>query len=182
MPDFQQTKDLFEYFSYVVVVLGVPIGLFQYVRAQQREQAAREEQVYEVLHAEYLEYQKLCLQYLHLDVSDLPDHAPITLTSQQQKEEGILFSILFGIFERAYILHLENPTRVTRGQWRGWETYIHQYCRRENVRRAWNVGEDTYDPRFNAYMNDLITTLAGERQQAAVALPMSETKVPSPRG
>ena len=41
MPDMQQTKDLFEFLSYVVVVLGVPIGLFQYVRAQQKELAER---------------------------------------------------------------------------------------------------------------------------------------------
>ncbi|MGD9890721.1 MAG: hypothetical protein AB7R89_09055 [Dehalococcoidia bacterium] len=175
MPDLQQSRDLLEFLYYVVVLLGVPTGLYQYFRAQQKEQAAREERVYDALHAEYLEFQKLCLQYPYLDVSDQPDAEPVALNPQQRKEEGILFSILFGIFERAYILHLESPTRVTRGQWRGWETYIRQYCGRDNVRRAWTIGEDTYDPRFNAYMNDLITKLAGAAPPAS-ALPIAETK------
>lgn len=152
MPSLQQTKDVFELLSYVVVVLGVPTGLFQYVRATRQEAHEREHRIYDAINADYLEFLKLCLQYPRFDVFDAPDAVPTELSPQEQKEELILLSILFTIFERAYVLYRDRPTEVTRGQWHGWDGHIRAYFRRENVRRAWRIGENTYDPRFAAYM------------------------------
>jgi hypothetical protein len=144
---------VFELASYIVVVLGVPIGLFQYYRATVRKRREREARVFDAVSASYLDFQRTCLQYPYLDVFDIPDPSPAALTPTQQKEELIAFSILFAIFERAYLLCLENMTPITHGQWRGWDQHVRGYFRRENFRRAWYAGEGgSYDPRFTDYM------------------------------
>lgn len=166
----QQVKDLFELASYIVVVLGVPTGLFQYYRAQVRERQEREARVFDAVSASYLDFQRMCLQYPYLDVFDIPDTSPVQLTPSQQKEELIAYSILFSIFERAYLLYLANRTPVTEGQWQGWDQHIRGYFRRENFRRAWRAGEGSYDPRFNEYMRCI-------EQEIAIAPP---APLPSP--
>lgn len=179
MPDLQQTKDVFELLSYIVVALGVPTGLLQYFRAKKAEQVQREARIYDALYTDYTEFQKLCLQYAYLDVSDHPDPFPAALTPQQEKEEGILFSILFSIFERAYLLYRDNPTAITAGQWRGWELYIKQYLQRPNFRRAWTAGENTYDPRFNVYMNGMMAAVHESRSNALSDPAGTNPSVPS---
>jgi hypothetical protein len=147
-----QVTAVFELTSYIVVVLGVPIGLFQYHQAKVRERQEREARVFDAVSASYLDFQRTCLQYPFLDVFDIPDASPTALSPAQQKEELIAFAMLFSIFERAYLLYLANQTPVTEAQWQGWDQHVRGYFRRENFRRAWHTGEGSYDPRFNEYM------------------------------
>src|SRR5687768_10589259 len=123
----EQFTSVLELASYIVVVLGVPLGLYQYYRATVRERQEREARVYDAVSASYLDFQRTCLQYPYLDVFDIPDSSPAPLTPTQQKEELIAFSILFAIFERAYLLHLQNKTAITHAQWRGWDQHVRNY-------------------------------------------------------
>lgn len=152
MIDLGRVNSVFELISYLVVVLGVPTGLYQYVMAKRREREDRELRIFDAVNASYLEFQRLCLEFPHLDVFDIPDDAPAALTPLQVKEELVAFSVLFSIFERAYLLYADHPTRITEGQWQGWHAHICGYFRRANFRRAWSLGASSYDPRFNAYM------------------------------
>lgn len=156
MPDLSRLTEILELASYIVVVLGVPTGIFQYVRANQHEREDRERLVFDSVSASYIEFQHLCLERPYLDVFDIPDEDPVPLTPLQQKEELIAFSVLFSIFERAYLLYTDHPTQITSGQWQEWDTHICSYFQRANVRRAWNKGASSYDPRFVAFMADVV--------------------------
>jgi hypothetical protein len=152
MFDIGGVTSVLELIYYLSVVLGVPIGLYQYIQAKRREREDREHRVFDAVSASYLEFQQLCLDHPYLDVFDIPDEHPVELTPLQAKEELVAFSVLFSIFERAYLLYADHPTRITEGQWKGWHSHICGYFRRANFQRAWNQGASSYDPRFNAYM------------------------------
>ena len=166
MPDLSRLTEILELASYVVVILGVPTGIFQYVRSSRQERRERERQVLDAVSASYIEFLHLCLDRPYLDVFDIPDEDPQPLTPVQQKEELIAFAVLFSIFERAYLLHTDPPTRITSGQWREWETHIRGYFQRANVRRAWSMGASSYDPRFVDFM-------AGIEREIRVSDPVS---------
>lgn len=150
--DLEQIRSFFELVYYITVVLGVPVGVVQYIRTSAKERADREARIYDAVWASYIDYQRLSLQYPYLDVFEVPDEQPAPLTPSQAKEERVVLFILFSIFERAYLVYRDHPTPVTEAQWRGWDAHIRTYFRRANVRRAWSLGESTSDPRFSAYM------------------------------
>jgi hypothetical protein len=168
--------EVFELASYVVVVLGVPTGVFQYVRTQRREREDHERQIFDAVSASYVEFQQLCLERPYLDVFDIPDERPVSLTPLQEKEEIIAFAVLFSIFERASLLYSDHPTRLTSGQWREWDTHIRGYFRRANFRRAWRQGSSSYDPRFVAYMEGI------ERQETPAGTTQGSGSMPAPPG
>jgi len=155
MPDLPRLTEILELASSVVVVLGVPTGLYQYVQAKRREREDRERHVFDAVSASYVEFQQICLERPYLDVFDIPDDHPVELTPEQAKEELIAFAVLFSIFERAFLLYADHPTRVTEGQWWEWDAHIRGYFQRANFRRAWSLGGSSYDPRFNAYMAEV---------------------------
>jgi hypothetical protein len=148
----QELRDVGELLSYLVVVLGVPWGLVQYGRATAREREEREWRAYDSAWASYMEFQRLCLEYPYLDLFDVPDALPVELTPLQQKQEAVACSMLFSIFERAYLVYAEHPTRITAAQWRGWDQHIRTYFARAPVRRAWRLVDGSYDPRFEDYL------------------------------
>lgn len=151
--DLSQLMELLELGSYVTVILGVPVGLYQYTRAKRREREEQERRVFDAVTASYVEFQYLCLERPYLDVFDIPDEHPATLTPTQAKEELIAFAVLFSIFERAYLLYADRPTPIMDAQRQEWDTHIREYFRRANFQRAWSLGASSYDPRFVTYMS-----------------------------
>lgn len=81
---------------------------------------------------------------------------PSSLTAEQQKQELIAFTVLFSLFERAYLRYYDHSDRIRATQWTGWDEYIHTYCARANFRRAWSAYGSTYDKDFEAYMRGQI--------------------------
>ena len=160
--DLDRLTRLFELISYLVVVLGVPVALFQYLRSQTREREERERQIFDAVSASYVDFQLLALERPYLDVFDIPDSEPVALTPLQAKEELIAFAVLLSIFERAYLLYLTRPTPITTAQWREWDVHIRGYFRRGNFRCAWSLGASSYDPRFVAYMHDVERAVTAE--------------------
>lgn len=152
----QTIKDWVELASAIVVLLGVPIGLYQYYRAKKKEQLDREYGTYNALDERFLEFQASCLENPQLDVFDLPDAAPQQLSPVQQKQEIILFTMLFAIFERAYLMYYDQATEIKERQWSGWQEYIQTFCQRPNFQRAWQVSGATFDRRFEEFMRELM--------------------------
>lgn len=148
--------NFFALLSYITVILGIPLGLYQFIKASRKEQKDREESVYHVLDERYLEFQRLCLQYPYLDVFDIPDNVPVALTEQQKKEELILFSWLLSLLERAYLLQSKRDPLSLQKQWGGWKDYIDSYCQRKNFQAAWKVIGEMWDPRFELFINEMI--------------------------
>ena len=150
--DLQLLKEVFELLSYVAIIVGVPVGLYQYYRTVKREQQDREYGTYNALDEKYLEFQQLCLEHPELNVFDVPDSSPAHLSNTQQKQELIVFTMLFSIFERAYPMYSDQSTIIKERQWSGWHEYIGEYCRRSNFRKAWAVSGQTFDSTFQDYM------------------------------
>ena len=159
-PDgFQHWKDVLEALSYIVILLGVPTGLVQYFQAVKKEQLDREYGTYNALDEKFLEFQNLCLAHPYLDIFDLPDKVPITLSPAQHKEELIAFTMLFSIFERAFLMYCDQAAPIKQRQWMGWDEYIQSYCKRGNFKLAWQTCGGTFDKDFEKYMTKFMPKL-----------------------
>lgn len=145
-------KDLFETLSYIVVLIGIPIGVYQYIGAIKKEQQDREYGTYNALDEKYIDFQRLCFDHPELDIFDIPDSNPNSLNQQQHKQQLIAFTMLFSIFERAFLMYHDQSTDIKARQWVGWEVYIKGYCKRTNFKKAWEVSGATFDTDFEQYM------------------------------
>lgn len=150
--EIQQLKDVLELLSYAVILLGIPVGLIQCYRTARKEQLDREYGTYNALDEKYLEFQNLCLEHPNLDIFDVPDTKVSILSSDQRKQELVALTILFALFERAYLMYSDQSTKIKERQWTGWEQYIESYCHRAKFRQAWELSGSTFDSHFQDYM------------------------------
>jgi len=76
---------------------------------------------------------------------------------KKRKQEMVAYSILFSLFERAYLLmfrHQEETFQLR--QWSGWKHFLNDFIRREPVRTAWQLSKGTYDTGFQQFMDEMI--------------------------
>jgi hypothetical protein len=132
------------------------LALYQHRRGLSKEQADREYGTYNALDDKFLEFQRLCFENPTLDIFDVPDKVPAHCDPEQAKRELVAFTILFALFERAYLMYREHRTSLRDKQWSGWYEYIASYCGRENFRHAWSVSGVTFDSDFQVFMQSLI--------------------------
>src|SRR5574338_2534 len=152
-------KEIQEYLdaiSKLVVILGLPLAYIQYKINKRKEKRDREYGTYNALDEKYLEFQKLCLEHPYLNIFDIKDKIPEKLNGKQEKEELILFTMLFSIFERAYLLYSDQNSTIKKKQWLGWDSYIKSYCERDNFLKAWHISGTTFDTDFEKYMKENI--------------------------
>jgi hypothetical protein len=147
-------KDITEVISNIVVIIGLPLAVIQYFNESIKERKDRQYEIYSSMDEKFVEWEKLCLEYPDLDIHDVKDSIQPALTEKQKKQEVILFTILFSIFERAYMLYSDESTQLKKSQWTGWDQYIQDYCKRQNFRKAWNVSGSTFAMEFQSYMED----------------------------
>lgn len=155
----QHVLDYLDAISKLIVILGLPLAFIQYQRTKRKEKRDREYGTYNALDEKYLEFQQLCLKYPYLDIFDISDSNPGELNDSQKKEELIIFTMLFSIFERAYLLYSDQYSNIKKRQWVGWDSYIKSFCQRKNFLEAWKVSGETFDTRFESYMNDYLLSL-----------------------
>jgi hypothetical protein len=141
-----------EALSRLVVLVGVPTGLVQFYLKSRNEQRDRAYGTYNALDEKYVQFQRLCLDSPRLDVFDVPDAKPVELTPEEKKQELIAFTLLFSIFERAFLMYKDQSRKVREKQWTGWQDYLVSYCRRENFRQAWQISGHTFDSEFQDHM------------------------------
>ncbi len=168
--DLERLKDIFEFLYYACALVGIPAGLFQYIKASRKEQQDREYGTYDALDQKYVDFLSLCYEHPELDVFDVPDPKPCALTEEQKKTELIVLTILFSIFERAFLMYRDQSWEVKRRQWfEGWHEYIFSYCRRKNFQDAWKVSGDTFDLSFQEYMMGLFTEAGVSLEEKTVS-------------
>jgi hypothetical protein len=144
-------------------IIYIPIVIFELrqasragLREQEREAEARKNEIYAQLIQGYIDWQKLCLQYVDLDIADYADETPRSLTPLEAKQEQLALGILIELFEQAFLAFLDAPPVLRANQWRGWEIYIEDYCQRDNFRRVWKVSRPSMDLRFSEFMEQKI--------------------------
>lgn len=150
----------------IVVLIGVPTGLLQFYLKTRKERHDREYGTYNALDEKYLEFQRLCLDKPRLDIFDIPDPKAVELTLEEKKQELVAFTLLFSIFERAFLMYKDQSKKARERQWTGWRDYLVSYCRRENFRRAWQISGNTFDQEFQDHMTKTLHEIADSTGKA----------------
>ncbi len=153
---------LLGYVEKIIIIIGFPFAIYQYVTASEKEKKDRDYVIYNSLGDKYNEWENLCLSHTYLDIADIKDSVSPQLNEQQKKEEIILFQILFSMLERAYLLFNEESSTIKKDQWPGWDLYIENYCERKNFRQVWTKFGWGYESSFTKYMNDKIKRIASK--------------------
>ena len=126
----------FEFASYVVTVIGLPLAIAVFIYEQRRERKNEEEEIYQRLSDEYMDFLKLVLDNADLQLLRQQTRAG-ELTPEQVERRFALFGILVSIFERAYLLVFEEKMdKQARRLWLSWEDYMREWCRREEFQAA----------------------------------------------
>lgn len=146
--------DTWEFLSYVVTVLGLPLAVVVFLYEKRKERAAEEEEVYESLSSRYQDFLKLALE--NPDLRLLSRTRTTDLNAEQRERMQAIFGLLIALFERAYLILYETDLGGKQARrWRSWEDFMQEWCDREDFRAAMPellVGED---PEFAAYMKTL---------------------------
>jgi len=141
-----------ESLSYLVTIVGLPFGIYAFVREQGKERQNEEEEVYVQLSDQYSEFLELVLKNADLQLTTrTAPGAP--LTPEQIERRSVLFEILVSLFERAYILvYEENMDAQATRLWQSWADYMREWCRRPDFRELLPSLLRGEDPDFTAYI------------------------------
>jgi hypothetical protein len=156
-----------EFLSYLVTVVGLPFAIAVFIWEQRRERQNEEEEIFQRLTDEYMDFLKLVLG--NADLQMLRRNAvEQELNDEQQERKFALFGILISIFERAYMLVYEDHMdRQTLRLWKSWEDYMREWCRRADFRDALPTLLEGEDEDFQKH----ISRLAREEAARAAARP-----------
>jgi hypothetical protein len=156
--------EFLEGLSYLVTVIGLPFGIWVYLRDQRKERKNEEEEVYVRLSDQYADFLRLVLSNADLQLTTR--NAPSShLTDEQKERRMVLFEILVALFERAYILvYEEDMDRDEARLWASWEDYMREWCRRADFREALPSLLSGEDPDFAAYISRLSAESAVARK------------------
>jgi hypothetical protein len=157
-------KDWLEIISSLIVIFAVPIAIWRYFKNAKGEKQKNGYLAYDSLDKEYTEWQKLCLQYIDLPISDVDNCTEKdfqALPPTDKKKIKLIYTILVSIFERAYILYntryeaIEVSGEFKERQWNGWKEYMKSYSQSAVFKIVWQeIGTD-YDKDFHREFDKL---------------------------
>jgi len=149
-------KDIAQIIYYLTLSIAGPLALLQYFNAKKRDRLANEYKVYDELNNRFFEYQKIALEYYDLDILDVPNNDPSLGFDKKRKQEMVAYSILFSLFERAYLMFVHQAESFQLRQWSGWKHFLNDFIRRDSVRNAWQMSKGTYDTGFQQFMDEKV--------------------------
>lgn len=144
-------RDFWEYASFVVTALALPVAIFFFMLEQRKERNNEEEAAYQLLSDAYNDFLKVVLANpdLHLRTNE-----PLVNPRSEQKERTmIIYDMLISLFERAYIVAWdENMSEVEARRWNSWDDYMREWCQRESFFNALPQLLRGEDPGFQQYI------------------------------
>jgi hypothetical protein len=144
-------RDAWEFASFVVTALGLPVAIAIFIWEQRKERDNEEEEAYQLLSDAYNDFLKVVLAHpdLHLRTNE-PLHNP---SAEQRERMLVIFDMLVSLFERAYIVAWKpRMTEVESRRWNSWDDYMHEWCRRDDFRAALPMLLRGEDPEFQQYI------------------------------
>src|SRR6476659_1402023 len=156
----ENVKDVAQIIYYLTLSIAGPLALLEYFKAKKRDRLANEYKIYDELNDRFFEYQKIALEYYDLDILDVPNNDPSLGFDKKRKQEMVAYSILFSLFERAFLMFHHQAEAFQLRQWSGWKHFLNDFIRRENVRAAWQLSKGTYDTDFQVFMDRKIHALS----------------------
>jgi hypothetical protein len=143
--------EAFEFGSYVVTVVGLPVAIGIFLYEQRRERENEEEEGYQHLSDAYNAFLKIVLDNADLQ---LRTHEPLANPTAEQRERMlVIFDMLISLFERAYLVAWrDDMDAAERRRWNSWDDYMREWCRRDDFFNALPLLLRGEDPGFQAYM------------------------------
>ena len=146
--------ETWELLSYIVTVFGFPLAIIAYLIEQRKERENEDEEVYELLTADYTDFLKLVIANPDLKLRSQCEI--LGLTEEQRERVQVLFEILISLFERAYLLSYDDKmTRKQQRRWLSWEDFMLEWCEREDFRKLLPHLLQGEDPDFAKYIRKL---------------------------
>ena len=137
---------------YTIESFALPFAILVYAMERRKQRQADDEELYQRLSDEYMNFLKLVLDNADLQLlhSKGPRHE---LSEEQIERKAALFGILVSIFESSYMLvYEEKMNKHTRRLWSSWEDYMDEWCRRDDFRTALPELLRGEDPDFKAHI------------------------------
>src|ERR1700731_471745 len=163
----ETTIQITQIIYYIAMSIAGPLAVIAYMNAKKSERLEKEYKTYDELDNRFFEYQKLALEYYDLDILDVPNNDPSLAFDKKRKQEMVAYSILFSLFERAYLMFSSQADMFRQRQWSGWKHFLNDFLRRENVRTAWELSKNTYDTDFQSFMDRKIAEVVSKPGPAA---------------
>jgi hypothetical protein len=157
-----------ELLSYIVTVFGLPLAIYSFIVEQRKERENEDEEVYQLLTADYTEFLKLVMA--NPDLKLRSQTMPQDLTEEQQERVLVIYEILISLFDRAYLLSYdENMTGKQLRRWLSWEDFMREWCERDDFRRLLPRLLHGEDQDFAAYILKLANEVAARRDMQSRA-------------
>ena len=148
-------RDYFESLLIVIGILSTLIGVPLFYYERRRERGQREHGTYLQVHANYLDYLKLCLENPDADVwENHPCKRPASDAEKEDiaRKQSILFSYFVSMAEQAFIAYENCSSGPRARQWEGWVAYIDDNFRHPPFRAAWAEQGRQFDSAFLRFM------------------------------
>ncbi len=145
--------ETWELLSYVVTVVALPFAIIVFWLEQRKERSNEQEELFVKLLDEYNELAKILID--NADLGLLTGNKKIeNLTPEQEEKKFVIYDLLVGFFERAFILIYEdNMDKMEMRMWQTWEDYIDFWLKRPDFRKVLPELLSGEDPDFINYMN-----------------------------
>src|SRR5262245_50882680 len=141
--------EAWEFLSYVVTVIGLPLAIFTYWQEQRKERENEDEETYQLLSDAYTEFLKLVLENPDLQLRSR--RATPNLTDEQRERRQVVFEMLISLFERAYLLAYDDDmTEKQKRRWHSWDDYMREWCRKPDFSAMLPQLLEGEDPDFGA--------------------------------
>lgn len=145
---------LWEFLSYLVTVLGLPIAvvtIWRELRAERVNEAKeieqREDEIYVALSQQYSSLLEAALAHPELDALD--GSSSSDLSPEQRRRQSIYYEMLMALFERAFILLYEDaPTGQGGRRWQSWADFFSYWLKRPDFARYVENNLQGEDPAF----------------------------------
>jgi len=152
------TMRLWEFLSYLVTVLGLPIAvvtIWRELRAERVNEAKeieqREDEIYVALSQQYSSLLEAALAHPELDALD--GASAQALTPDQKRRQAIYYEMLLALFERAFILLYEDaPTGQGGRRWGSWADFFSYWLKRPDFARYVEANLQGEDEAFVAFV------------------------------
>jgi len=157
---------LWEFLSYLVTVLGLPVAvvtIWRELRAERvneaKELEQREDEIYVQLSQQYSALLEAALAHPELDV--LEETPSDTLTPEQKRRQSIYYEMLMALFERAFILLYEDaPSGQSGRRWGSWADFFSYWLKRPEFARYVENNLQGEDPAFVAFVREQLAIRA----------------------
>lgn len=150
----EETMRLWEFLSYLVTVLGLPVAIvtiWRELRAERINEAKeieqREDEIYVALSQQYSSLLEAALAHPELDMTGETQSAD--LTPEQRRRQSIYYEMLMALFERAFILLYEDaPSGQGGRRWGSWADFFSYWLKRPDFARYVETHLEGEDPAF----------------------------------